>query len=228
MSNSVWRDLSVCVCVCVCVCVGNYRRPRSINLTSFSFCHVLYVQVWVRTHNGPPFLTFPIMHFCVVCLWIFFPQFFFLSCSFCKPLQFLFKLCLIGFSSRDCTMFPLFSCAECWINPSREVLIHITCSFSSHWLLIVHFAGASVGLFVCVISTLFILSVTILWQSSYDGSLPDCCKGQRMELENTQKKSKSESDKNMFIYFIYSFIVNISRMRIEVKMCLNLMRTMSM
>lgn len=76
---------------------------------------------------------------------------------FCRPLQFLFKLCLIGFSSRDCTMFPLFSCAECWINPSREVLIHITCSFSSHWLLIVHFAGASVGLFVCVISTLFIL-----------------------------------------------------------------------
>lgn len=151
MSTSVWRDLSVCVCV------GNYRRPHSINSTSFSFCHVLYVQVWVRTHNGPPFLTFPIMHFCVVCLWIFFPQLFSLSCSFCKPLQFLFKLCLIGFSSRDCTVFPLFSCAECWINPSREVLIHITCSFSSHWLLIVHFAGASVGLFVCVISTLFIL-----------------------------------------------------------------------
>lgn len=89
-------------------------------------------------------------------------------CFFCKPLQFLFKLSLIGFSSRDYTMFPLFSCAVWWINPGREVLIHITCSFSSHWLLIVHFAGASVSLFVCVISTLFILcdnTVTIqLWR----------------------------------------------------------------
>lgn len=26
-----------------------------------------------------------------------------------------------------------------------------------------------------------------------------------MELENRQNKSKSESDKNMFVYFIYSF-----------------------
>lgn len=122
-----------------------------------------------------------------------------LSLSFCKPLQFLFKLSLIGFSSRDYTMFPLFSCAVWWINPCREVLNHIKCSFSSHWLLIVHFAGCF-GWFVCLC---YFSPLHPLWQ---------CCDNPVMmaasqtvvkdSMHGTRKVTK-KSNSHIF-YFIYT------------------------